>query len=89
MTFSGVFGHFGGILGVFWIGAFCGIASRWGPRGRRPPTPQYPPTIPISLLLVEHLLVLKDIERYGTSQNRSDMNRRKIDGLLAKINIVV
>ena len=46
-----VFSHFGGILGVFWIGGFCGIASRWGLRGRRLPTPQYPPTIPISLTM--------------------------------------
>ena len=41
------------ILEVFWggglIGAFWGIASRLGPRGRRPTTPQYPPNIPISL----------------------------------------
>ena len=48
-TFLDVFGHFGGILGRFWIGAFWGIASRLGPRGRRPTTPQYPPNIPISL----------------------------------------
>ena len=34
-------------------------------------------------------MILKDIERYGTSRNRSDMNRRQIDRLLAKINIVV
>ena len=47
--FLGNFGHFGGILGHFRTGAFLGIASRWGPRGRRPPTPQYPHTIPISL----------------------------------------
>ena len=30
-----------------------------------------------------------DIERYDTSRNRSDMNHRKINRLLAKINIVV
>ena len=50
-TFSGIFGHFGGILGRFWIGAFWGISSRWGLRGRRPLIPQHPPTIPISLIV--------------------------------------
>ena len=43
------FGHFGGILGHFGIGAFWGIASRWGPRGGPPPTPQHLPPIPEAL----------------------------------------
>ena len=39
---------FRGILG---IGAFWGIARRFGPRGRPPPTPQNPLATPISLPL--------------------------------------
>ena len=34
--FWGIFGHFRGILGHFGIGAFWGIASRWGPRRPSP-----------------------------------------------------
>ena len=41
--------HFGGVLGHFGIGAFWGIASRWGPRGGPPPTPQHLPPIPEAL----------------------------------------
>ena len=52
MTFLGVFGHFRVILGRFWIGSFWVIASTWSPRGRRLPTPQHPPTIPMSLAAV-------------------------------------
>ena len=43
------FGHFGGILGHFVIGAFWGIASRWGPRGGALPTPHHLPPIPEAL----------------------------------------
>ena len=52
----GYFGRFSGILGHFGIGAFWCIASRWGPRGRPPPMPQYPPTILISLITLERSL---------------------------------
>ena len=48
-AFSGAFGHFGDILVRFWIGAFWGIAGRWGPRGGAPPTPQHLPPIPEAL----------------------------------------
>ena len=41
--------HFGGVLGHFGIGAFGGIASRWGPRGDALPTPQHLPPIPEAL----------------------------------------
>ena len=33
--------------------------------------------------------ILMNIERFDTSRNRSDMNHRKLNRLLAKINIVV
>ena len=49
-VFWGILGHFGafwGNLGHF--GAFWAIASRWGPRGGAPPTPQYLPPIPEAL----------------------------------------
>ena len=35
------------------------------------------------------MVILKDIERYGASRNSSNVNHRKMDRLLAKINIVV
>ena len=49
-VFWGNFGHFRGILGHFGIGAFWGIASRWGPRGGPQPTPQHPPPISEALI---------------------------------------
>ena len=48
-AFWGNFGHFGDILGHSGIGAFWGIASRWGPRGGTPPTPQHLLPIPEAL----------------------------------------